>query len=62
VASLSRLWWEMVQCDLSERWGALANVRTAVERDWAAAVQRGEAERALARLRMGAGGAQNRVS
>jgi hypothetical protein len=52
----------MVQRDLSERWGALANVRTAVERDWAAAVQRGEAERALARLRMGAGGAQNRVS
>lgn len=47
----TRLWWAMLERDLSERWGALANARAAVARDRLMAAQRAEAERALARLR-----------
>ena len=47
----TRLWWAMLERDLSERWGALANARAAVARDRLMAAQRSEAERALARLR-----------
>jgi hypothetical protein len=56
VASFdTRLWWAMVQRDLSERWGAIANARSAVERDRLMATQRAEAERALQQLREGTG-------
>jgi hypothetical protein len=49
----TKLWWAMLERDLSERWGALANARAAVARDRLVAAQRAEAERALARVRAG---------
>ena len=52
----SSLWWAMVQRDVSERWGSIANARSAVERDRLVATQRAEAERALQQLRERSGG------
>jgi hypothetical protein len=63
VASFqTSLWWAMVQRDISSRWGALANVTTAVARDRAVAAQRAEAERALARLQARSGGRGTQAS